>query len=457
MKEIESLFKHQKSFYHNNHTRHVAYRKSLLRQFREVLRRHENDMFEAINKDFGKSAYETYETEISLLYHEIKLTLKNLKHWAKAELVPTNLPNLPGKSYIVTEPYGNALVIGAWNYPFLLSLHPAVSALAAGNTVVVKPSELAPATSALMHEMINNNFDEEVFHCVEGGVEETTELLNQPFDKIFFTGSPRVGKIVMRAAAEHLSSVTLELGGKSPAIVFPDANLKMAAKRIAWGKFLNAGQTCIAPDYLMIHESVKEAFLLMLRKETENNLGEEPASSEAYTKIINDSHFDRLNNLIDREKVLFGGDTNPDNRYIEPTVLENVSFEDAVMQEEIFGPILPVITFSNTEQMIAEVKKLAKPLALYVFTKSKKAREKVLLEVPFGGGAVNDTIMHLSNPNLPFGGVNNSGLGSYHGKAGFDTFSHKKSILQKSTLFEPPVKFPPYKPWKWKVLRWLME
>lgn len=457
MKEIKTVFEQQKRFFDDKNTRPIAQRKNLLKHLREVLKKHEQEMYEAIKKDFGKSAFETYETEIALLYHEIKLTLRNLKSWTKAEVVATNLPNLPGKSYIIPEPFGTALVIGAWNYPYLLSLHPAISAIAAGNTVIVKPSELAPHTSKMMCDLINHNFNPGVFHCIEGGVEETTELLNQPFDKIFFTGSPRVGKIIMRAAAGHLSSVTLELGGKSPVIVFPDANLKMAAKRIAWGKFLNAGQTCIAPDYLMIHESVKEAFLILLRKEIEANIGGQPSTSEAYTQIINDSHYERLSELIDKEKVVFGGEKDPGNRYIHPTVLHNISFDDAIMQEEIFGPLLPVLTFEDTDKMIADVKKLPKPLALYVFTKSKKSREKVLIELPFGGGAVNDTIMHLSNPHLPFGGVNNSGLGNYHGKAGFETFSHQKSILQKSTLFEPPVKYPPYKPWKWKLLRWLME
>jgi aldehyde dehydrogenase (NAD+) len=380
-----------------------------------------------------------------------------LDDWANVKRASTNLANFPGKSRILPEPYGCALVIGAWNYPYQLSLAPVVAAIAAGNTVILKPSELAARTSAIMQKLINSNFEPAFFHVVEGSVPETTALLNLPFDKIFFTGSPAVGKIVMAAAAKHLSSVTLELGGKSPCIVLKDANLKMAAKRIAWGKFLNAGQTCIAPDYLLIEPEVRDKFLNLLVQEIQKNLGAEPHKSEAFVKMINERNFDRVSNLIQADKVFFGGITNRSARYISPTILKDISWDDKVMQEEIFGPVLPVINLTNIDEAISQIRQHPKPLALYMFSNNKALIKKVLQQVSFGGGCINDTIMHIANPNLPFGGVNNSGLGSYHGEDGFRAFSHYKSVLYKTNLFEPFVKYPPYNGFKKWILRMLME
>ncbi|OQY12315.1 MAG: aldehyde dehydrogenase [Desulfobacteraceae bacterium 4572_19] len=369
----------------------------------------------------------------------------------------TNLANIPGKSYIIPEPLGVTLTIGAWNYPYQLSLAPMIPALAAGNTAIVKPSELSLNTSNVMAKLINENFDSNYLHVVEGGVEETSELLKEKFDKIFYTGSSTVGKIIMKAAAEHLTPVTLELGGKSPTFVFNDANLKITAKRLVWAKFLNSGQTCIAPDYIFAEKGVKEKLISEIKKQILEIHGENPQQSDAFVRIINPRHYKRIVQFIDDSKIVIGGETDESDLYIAPTVMDNVTFDDEVMQEEIFGPVLPIIEFDDLDWAIKMIKARPKPLALYVFTSSNKNRDKIFHEVSFGGGAVNDAVMHLTNPKLPFGGVGNSGMGSYHGKAGFDTFSHFKSILEKSTLIEPPIKYPPYVDWKLKVLKTMLE
>jgi aldehyde dehydrogenase (NAD+) len=447
----------QRDFFNNNTTREVKYRIEQLKLFRKILKENESLLYEAIDKDFGKSQYETYITELSLIYHEINLVIKKVRKWSRPKYVWTNLANFPGKSRIIPEPFGNTLVIGAWNYPFLLTFNPAISALAAGNTVIIKPSELAPHTSAIMAKLINENFDAGLMHAVEGGVKETTDLLEQRFDKIFFTGSTAVGRIVMQAAANHLTPVTLELGGKSPVFVLPDANLKMTAKRIAWGKFLNAGQTCVAPDYVLVHKDIKEKLLQELKKQVEIIHGNEPKGKETYVRIINKRHFDRLNELIHRDKIYCGGETDEDHLYISPTILDNVSFDDKVMEEEIFGPILPVIEFNDLEEIIKKVRTRSSPLAMYIFTRKRKIKERLIKEISFGGGSVNDTVLHLSNSKLPFGGKGFSGTGNYHGKAGFDTFSHKKSILFKGLWFEPFLKYAPYNKFKLKLLKWIIE
>ncbi len=455
--KASEIIKLQKEFFLSHQTKSIRFRKEQLKKFKKVLKENESFLYEAIDKDFGKSVYETYETELSIIYHEINLAIKKVKKWSRAKRVSTNLANLPGKSRIIPEPYGNTLVIGAWNYPYQLALLPAVSAIAAGNTVIIKPSELAPHTSAIMTKIFNENFDTEILYVKEGGVPETTELLEQKFDKIFFTGSTRVGKIVYQAAAKNLIPVTLELGGKSPTFVFPDTNLKMAAKRIAWAKFLNAGQTCVAPDYVLVHTDIKNKFLNELKNQIITIQGENPKGSDAYVWIINKSNFERLTWLIDRDKIYYGGDTDEKDLYISPTILHNVTFEDKVMEDEIFGPILPVIEFKNPDEAIAQVRKLTKPLSLYIFTNKTKVRKKIINEISFGGGCVNDTIMHLSNTKLPFGGVGHSGIGDYHGKYGFDTFSHQKSILYKGMWFEPFLKYRPYSKLKMKLLRWIVE
>lgn len=457
MQSISQVFENQRIFFLANNTHPLKFRKDSLKKLRTILKANEKELDAAIFADFGKSSFENYSTELALIYKEISDTLFYMDDWASTKSASTNLANFPGKSRIMPEPYGCSLVIGAWNYPYQLSLAPVVAAIAAGNTVILKPSELAANTSAIMCKLINSNFNAEFFHVIEGGVPETTQLLDLPFDKIFFTGSPMVGKIVMAAAAKNLASVTLELGGKSPCIVLKDANLKMAAKRLVWGKFLNAGQTCIAPDYVLVAPEIRDKFLNLLVHEIQKNLGTEPAKSEAYVRIINERNFDRLTNLIQADKVFFGGLTDRSQKYISPTILKDISWDDKVMQEEIFGPLLPVLTLTSLDEAIMKIRRQPKPLALYMFSSNKALIKKVLQQVSFGGGCINDTIMHIANPNLPFGGVNNSGLGSYHGEEGFKTFSHYKSVLYKTNLFEPFVKYPPYNGFKKWILRMLME
>ena len=455
--DYKKIVNSQLEYFNTNITKDVNFRIKQLKKFKDVLKDNEDLLDEAIYKDFKKSSFENYATELSLIYHEINEAISNLKGWSKKISVTTNMANLPGTSYIIPEPLGVTLTIGAWNYPYQLSLAPVVPALAAGNTAIIKPSELALNTSNAMAKIINENFDSNYFHVIEGSVEETTALLKEKFDKIFYTGSSNVGKIIMKAAAEHLTPVTLELGGKSPTFVFNDANIKIAAKRIVWAKFLNGGQTCVAPDYILVEKSAKEKLLLAIKDQILEIHGEDPQKSEAFVRIINPRHYKRIMQLVDTNKIVIGGKNDESDLYISPTVMDNVSFDDNIMQEEIFGPILPIIEFENLDWAIKMVKDRPKPLALYVFTSKNKNRNKIFYEVSFGGGAVNDAVMHLANSNLPFGGVGNSGMGNYHGKFGFDTFSHYKSILDKSTLIEPPIKYPPYVNWKRKLLQKLLE
>jgi len=455
--KTQEIINLQREYFCSNKTKSVKFRIEQLKCFRKILKDNESLLFEAIDKDFGKSQYETYITELSLVYHEIKLAIKKVKKWSRSKYIVTNLANFPGKSRVISEPLGNTLVIGAWNYPYQLTLIPAISALAAGNTIIIKPSELSQHTSATMAKLINENFDPGLLYVKEGGVKETTELLEQRFDKIFFTGSTAVGRIVMQAAASHLTPVTLELGGKSPVFVLPDANIKMTAKRIAWGKFLNAGQTCVAPDYVLVHSVIKDKLLEELKNQVGIIHGSNPKGKETYVRIINKRHFARLNDLIHRDKIYCGGETDEENLYISPTILDNISFDDKVMEDEIFGPILPVIEFSDLDDIMNKVRTRPNPLALYVFTKSSKIKKRLIREISFGGGTINDTILHLSNSRLPFGGKGFSGTGNYHGKAGFETFSHKKSILYKALWFEPFLKYAPYNKFKLKLLKWIIE
>lgn len=456
--ELRDVFLGQQDFFNSNKTKDVSFRIENLKKFKRLLKGSENLLYEAIYKDFGKSEFDTYASELALLYHEINNLAKNIKKWSKKEKVSTGLANFPAKSYIVPEPLGVTLVIGAWNYPYQLSLVPAITALAAGNTVILKPSELPSNTSRIMAQIINDNFSSNYFCVVEGGVKETSELLEFSFDKIFFTGSIPVGKLIYQAAAKHLTPVTLELGGKSPTFVLPDTNISMTAQRIAWAKFLNAGQTCVAPDYVLVHKSIEEKFLAALRIEIEKyyNVNEHQLGDN-FTNIINTNNFDRLIKLIDNDKVYYGNKSNRDKRFISPTILQNVSFEDEVMQDEIFGPILPVIAFTELDEAIKLVKARPKPLACYVYSRNRKTIDKLLNELSFGGGAINDSIMHLTNSHLPFGGVGLSGIGSYHGKTGFDTFSHKKSILDKPFWFESKMKYAPYSNTKKKIIKFLLE
>ncbi|AZA98854.1 aldehyde dehydrogenase [Chryseobacterium joostei] len=450
--EIERIIQDQRDFFKTQQTKNIKFRKMYLEKMKDLIIKHEDLLYEAIYKDFGKSKFDTFTTEISFILNDIDYYLKNLQSLSKPKKVSTNLVNQLGSSKVYAEPLGCILVIGAWNYPYQLSLSPIIAAIAAGNCCILKPSEIAENTMKAMSKIINENFPSEYLYVYEGGIDETTELLKLKFDKIFFTGSTKVGKIVYKAAAEHLTPVVLELGGKSPVIVTKNANLDVAAKRIVWGKFLNAGQTCVAPDYLLIEEAVQEQFLEMLRKYILEFKYD--ADSEQYTKIINQRNFQRLASLIDKDKIYFGGNLNEEKRYIEPTILNTIDWNDEIMQEEIFGPILPVISFKNYNIALNTVLEQEKPLAAYLFTNNNEEKEQFTKKLSFGGGCINDTVMHLSNDNLPFGGVGSSGIGNYHGKYGFDAFSHQKAILEKLTWGEPSIKYPPYSE---KKLSWIKK
>ncbi len=450
--DFQNILKEQREFFNSQKTKNLSFRKMYLEKLRDVILKNEELLYEAISKDFGKSKFETYAVEISFVLKDIDYFLKNLKSLSRPKRVGTNIANQFGSSKIHPEPLGCTLVIGAWNYPYQLSLSPMVAALAAGNTCILKPSEIAENTMKAMSKIINENFPKEYLHVIEGGIEETTEILKLKFDKIFFTGSTKVGKIVYEAAAKNLTPVILELGGKSPVIVTSEANFEVAAKRIVWGKFLNSGQTCVAPDYILVDEKVKDSFLDSLKSYIQK-FNYQP-DSEHYTRIINDRNFDRLISLIDQEKVFFGGKYDASKRYIEPTIMNNVTWDDAVMQEEIFGPILPVLTFKNFNEALLQIGAHEKPLSAYLFTNDSEEKENFISKISFGGGCINDVAMHLSNDSLPFGGVGNSGMGNYHGKFGFEAFSHQKSILDRATWGEPDLKYPPYTE---KKLNWIKK
>ncbi|UBB90479.1 aldehyde dehydrogenase [Candidatus Kaistella beijingensis] len=447
---FQEILNEQKEFFNSQKTKNVKFRKRALQQLKEAILKNEDLMYEAIYKDFGKSKFDTFTTEISFVLKEIEFYLKNLNSLSSPKKVRTNLANQLGSSKIYSEPLGNTLVIGAWNYPYQLSLSPLIAAVAAGNTCILKPSEVAENSMKAMAKIINENFPREYLFAVEGGVEEITGILELKFDKIFFTGSTKVGKIVYEAAAKNLTPVTLELGGKSPAIVAASANLEVAARRIVWGKFLNAGQTCVAPDYILVDERVKDSLVTSLKKYIQKFSYK--ADSEQYTQIINEKNFERLIKMIDPENVFYGGNFDARKRFIEPTILQNVTWEDSVMQEEIFGPILPVLTYKNFNEALLQISKHEKPLAAYLFTNNSEEKDLFTSRISFGGGCINDVVMHLSNDHLPFGGVGNSGIGNYHGKFGFDTFSHQKAILERTTWGEPDLKYPPYSQ---KKLTWI--
>ena len=439
---FSDLLANQRSYFKAQHTKTLAARKSALQRFKQLLQENEAKIYAAVHADFQKSEHEAFLTEWAILIKDIDEALGALPKWMKAQKVRTNLVNLPGKSFMVPEPLGVCLVIGAWNYPIQLSFAPAIAALAAGNTVILKPSELAANSAQCMADLVSQYFDPQLFTVVLGGVEETTALLQERFDKIFFTGSPAVGRIVYQAAAKHLTPVTLELGGKSPAILTPSADLPTAIKRLVWAKFLNAGQTCIAPDYVFVHESIYQECLVLLQQEIEKN--QYTFANKNYVQIINERNLARLEQLIQKEKVSYGGKVDRNTRTIEPTLLRDISLEDPIMQEEIFGPILPLLPYTHFEVALNYIQDHEKPLSAYLFSNNKAEQAGWLSQLSFGGGCINDAIMHITNPNLPFGGVGQSGTGSYHGKAGFDTFSHRKSVFEKPRLFEVPLKYPPY-------------
>jgi aldehyde dehydrogenase (NAD+) len=453
--EYALLLDRQKSFFNSNKTKDLTFRTEQLKRLKRILIEHESELADAIYKDFGKSAFDFYTTEFAIIMKDIDDTIRNLSKWSKKRRIRTNLFNLPGRSSIIREPYGTCLIIGPWNYPYQLSFSPAIVAIAAGNTVILKPSELPYATSQIIKKLVNNNFDPDLFHVFDGGVEETSRLLALNFDKIFFTGSVPVGRIVYEAAAKNLTPVTLELGGKSPVFVSADCNLKVTARRIVWGKFLNAGQTCIAPDYILVEKRIKADFLKAICAEIERSAFS--IENNNYVQIINKRNFDRIQSLYTAEDVYFGGKTDEEQRIIYPTILSEINFDHSIMQDEIFGPILPVIEYNDLDEVIRQVKSLPKPLALYIFSENKSIQNKILRAISFGGGAINDTIMHITNPSLPFGGVGTSGIGSYHGEAGFLAFSHEKSIFHKANWFEPPLKYSPHTPSRFKWIKRLMK
>jgi acyl-CoA reductase-like NAD-dependent aldehyde dehydrogenase len=435
----------QRDFFRRGLTRELGLRRRQLRALRSAIVRREGDILPALKRDLGRPQAEGYTSEIAIVLHEIDFALKNLAAWAKPRKVRTPLMLFPGSSWIYPEPYGSALVIAPWNYPFQLAVSPLIGALAAGNCAVVKPSEAAPHISRLIAEMIGNAFDPSYLASVEGGVEETKALLEQRFDYIFFTGGTCVGKIVMAAAARHLTPVTLELGGKNPCIVDASADLDKAARRIAWGKLVNAGQTCIAPDFVLAERSIKPALLARLVAAIASFYGADPERSPDFGRIVNDRHFDRLRALMGDGNVVCGGKTDAAQRYIAPTIIDGVSWDHAVMQEEIFGPILPVLDFDDLGAVLAALETKPKPLALYFFSQDRDRQEQVLRRLSSGGACINDTFAQLLNLRLPFGGVGDSGMGAYHGKAGFDTFSHSKSVVKRSTWLDPGIKYPPYR------------
>ncbi|MEY2799126.1 MAG: hypothetical protein RI934_114 [Bacteroidota bacterium] len=452
---MKQLIQKQRDFFNSNQSKNIDFRITQLKKLKKVIQANEQILNEAIYADFQKSAFDTYTNELSILYAEIDESIRKVKKWASRKRVNTNLVNMPAKSYIVPEPLGVCLVIGAWNYPYQLSFGPAIAAISAGNTVILKPSELPIRTSQVMAKIINENFDPAFFKVVEGGIPETNALLAERFDKIFFTGSVGVGKIVYQAAAKYLTPVTLELGGKSPAIITDAANLKIHVKRIVWAKFINAGQTCIAPDYILLPKSLEQEFLTLAKAEIANE--KFAVANDNYVQIINSKNLQRLANLIDPTKVFCGGSFNEQTRVFEPTIMQQVSFDDAIMQEEIFGPILPVITYENLDEAISEIKKREKPLSCYVFTSSNTLKNKIINEISFGSGAINECIMQITNSNMPFGGVGESGIGAYHGEFGFKTFSHFKSMLEKPSWFEPNLKYYPHTKFKFNLIKFLMR
>jgi len=444
---IRDKFNNSKAFFNTHKTKNLKFRKQQLKLLSKNIKNHENELLDALYKDLGKSKVEAYATEIGMLLKSIKLMRKELKNWSKTKQTDTPLYLFPTKSYIKKEPYGTVLIIGPFNYPVQLVFEPLIGAIAAGNTAIVKPSELTPHVAIVIKDIIEDTFDEAYVSVVEGGIEETQALLSLPFDYMFFTGSEKVGKIVYEAAARKLIPVTLELGGKSPVIVDDTANIKVASERISFGKFTNAGQTCVAPDYILVQRKVKNDLIKALKKTITEFYGENIEKSPDFGRIVNQKHFNRLNDLIQihKDNVVFGGNSSKEDLYIEPTLLDNITNDNKIMKEEIFGPILPIITYDNFDKVLEIIQSKSKPLSLYLFSEDENMTHRVLEELSFGGGAINDTLMHLANPNLPFGGVGSSGIGQYHGKYSFDTFSHMKSYTFKSTRLESSLFFPPYK------------
>lgn len=440
---ISQIVRSQKSFFRSGQTLSLKSRKESLQKLKKLVQEGEEELCDAIQKDFGKPYIESFIAEVYTVIHEIDLHLKNLESWMGVESVSGSMVTFPSKNLIYKQPKGTVLIIGAWNYPVYLIFMPLIGAISAGNSVVLKPSEMAPNTSSVIQKRIARAFRPEHITTVEGAVEETGELLKQPFDHIFFTGSTKVGKIVMKAAAEQLIPVTLELGGKSPAIIHSDADMEVAAKRVWWGKTINAGQTCVAPDYVLVHESQKDAFISWSKRVLATFFEHGLRPGETYTRIVNNDHFNRLLSLLEKSDVVMGGDYDRDERIIAPAIID-ATWESDIMQDEIFGPLLPVVTYSDLPEVVEKLTERAAPLALYLFTGDADIQDRIIRQVSFGGGCINDTISHLANHQLPFGGVGTSGMGTYHGKFSFDTFSRSQAILKKPVWPDPDLRYPPY-------------
>lgn len=457
---LQEIIQKGRQFYQLGRTLDVEFRIEALRKFQAGLLRHEANLLEALRLDLNKSAFEAYSSEIGMLLEEIRMVLKQLRHWAKPTSVKGSMVLFGSRSQIYHEPFGNVLIISPWNYPMLLSLSPLIGAIAAGNTAILKLSELAVHSSAAITELIDDvfiqSYGEGYVSVAQGGVETSTALLSEQFDYIFFTGGTSVGRVVMEAAAKHLTPVTLELGGKSPCIVDRDADIRLAAKRIVWGKFLNSGQTCVAPDYVLVHADVKDRLIQCLQEHITKFYGSNPLD-ESHTNlptIINDRHFYRLKQLLDASNgnIVFGGGTEEKRKLIAPTLLDNITWDDPVMADEIFGPLLPIITYTDLErEVVVPVTSRPKPLALYLFTESVEVREHVLSRISFGGGCINDAVLHLASKHMPFGGVGASGMGGYHGLSSFNLFSHHKSVLKQTTRFDLPFRYPTMK----NGLKWI--
>lgn len=451
----QTIFNKQKQTFISKITYDYKYRKEMLIKLKTLIENNISRIEEALYLDLGKSKTESYMCEIGLVLENINYTLKHLKKFMKKKKVSSSIVNFPSSSYIIKDPYGVCLIMCPWNYPFLLSIEPLVGCIAGGNTCILKLSEYSIHTSKLIKELLNSIFDESYICVFDGDVEETTEILKLPFDFIFFTGSEKVGKIVMEGASKNLTPVCLELGGKSPCIVTKSANIKLSSKRIIFGKIINAGQTCVAPDYIYVDENIKDELIKYMKDNIINMLGDNPLDNNDYPKIISKRHLDRLINLIDKNKIIYGGNHNCEK--LEVTLLDNVTFDDLVMKEEIFGPILPIITYKSIDEVKDKMDTLPSPLALYLFSNDSKEIEYFNTYVRFGGGCVNDTIMHLVGKNLPFGGVGSSGMGNYHGKYTFDTFTREKGILKKASWLDVPLRYQPYTKTKDKIIRKIVK
>ncbi len=454
--QFDSLFKEQQTFFYSGKTRDVRFREEALKKLRSAVIMHEKELYHALYQDLHKSEFEAYATEIGFVLEELRFHLKHLKKWIKPHRVTSPITSFPAKSYRLYEPLGTVLIISPWNYPFQLMMAPLVGAIAAGNTVIIKPSEISFHTSSVLETIINSSFESNYIRVVNGDAEVSQQMLKLKFNHIFFTGSPRVGKIVMQSASKNLIPVTLELGGKSPCIIDKKINLRLAARRIVWGKLLNAGQTCIAPDYLYVHSQIKDRFIKELVRAIEKFYGKDPSKSPDFPRIISRPNMERLRGLLEGANIVHGGNFNMDSKYLEPTILDGVTYDLPVMQQEIFGPIFPVLTYLDEKEVITQINKRPRPLALYVFSNDRRFQQKMRDEIPAGGVSINDTLMHIVSSKMPFGGVGDSGIGKYHGFYSFQAFSHEKAVVRRGRWPDVPIRYAPFKN-KLHIIKYLMR